>query len=76
MAPDRIEKIEAIDPHAGRILRLTINYVERLQASRVYNFTDQGVREQNKAKRDAADLLKAIEAALSGEEVEQGGLFE
>ena len=52
-----------------------MNYVERLQASRVYNFTDQGVKEQNKAKRDAADLLKAIEAAVNGEEVEQGGLF-
>lgn len=76
MGPDRIEKVEAIDPGAGRLLRLVVNYVEKLQASRVYNFTDQGVREQNKAKRDAADLLKAIEAALSGEEVEQGGLFE
>jgi hypothetical protein len=74
MAPDRIEKIEAIDPGAGRLLRLTINYVEKLQASRVYLFTGQGVKDQNRAKRDAADLLKAMEAALSGEEIEQGGL--
>lgn len=75
MNPERLAAIEGIDPQAGRILRLTINYVDRLRASKINHFTDDGMRAQAKARREAEDLLKAIEAALQGEEVDQGGLF-
>ena len=75
MGPDRIEALEKHDAHAARIIRLAISFVDWTEAGKRHIFTDEGLREQQVAKRKAADLYEALKAARTGEELEQEGLF-
>jgi mannose/cellobiose epimerase-like protein (N-acyl-D-glucosamine 2-epimerase family) len=74
MGPDRLEALEKHDAWAARIIRLAINFVDRTEAGKRHIFTDEGLREQQLAKRKAADLYQALKAAVEDEEVEQGAL--
>jgi hypothetical protein len=74
MAPDRIEKIEAIDPGAGHVLRLLTNYIRLKEGEGKHPQTTEGLRQASADRRQAADLFDSMRAAMKGEEIEQGGL--
>jgi hypothetical protein len=75
MAPDRIEKIEAIDAQAARIVWLAKEYVRLTEATRQPGLTEAAIREHSEAKRKAMDYYDVLKAAFAGEEVKQEGLF-
>ena len=75
MNPERLAAIEAIDPQAGRILRLLTNYIRLKEGEGKHPQTNEGLRQAAADRRQAADLFDSMRAAMKGEDVEQGGLF-
>jgi hypothetical protein len=76
VGPDRLKALEQQDAWGARIIRLAKDYVLWKKASEVKALTTEELRGKAQARNKAEDAFTALDAALAGEEVNQGSLID